>query len=175
MLSKVFPLNRNQKGFTLAEILVAVAITAVIGSVITMSISQLFTVSIADKNRMEAVKQVENALHYINRDAQMAKAFDIIPGSSVPFTSGLHLQWIDYDISSEINNTVDYTLDADGDLKRVYWRAGDTVTTTVARHIESVSNYSFDGAVLVVNLTASVEGLRSATESRTLQVKPRIN
>ncbi len=186
MLKKLFHKHGSQKGFTLVELLVAVAITAVIGSVITMSISQLFSVSISDKNRMTAVKQVENALHYINRDVQMADRRLISPddGSTGYFIMGLNLQWTDYTLDPVVKISVDYTLDADGVLERVYTIKENneeeniisTVTTNIASHIDSVNSYySFDGEMLEIKITASVGGFKSVTESRTLQVKPRVN
>jgi prepilin-type N-terminal cleavage/methylation domain-containing protein len=179
MLNKLLSIFRSQKGFTFVELLVAIAITAVIGSVMVITLTQLITVQAADKNRTEAYKQVENALHYLNRDIQMASAGDIVPqdGSAVLFTSGLHLQWIDYDISFDINNTVDYILNSTtGELTRHHQVMGvSDITNVVARHIDAVSDYSFDGAVLTINLTSTIEGFESASESRTLQAKPRIN
>jgi prepilin-type N-terminal cleavage/methylation domain-containing protein len=69
--------STKNAGFTLIEVMVAVAITAIIGVVLTASIFQIMTVQSSTKDRVDAVKQVENALHYVNQDAQMA-----FPGQS---------------------------------------------------------------------------------------------
>lgn len=174
---KLIFIHQNQKGFTLIELLVAVAITAVIGSAITMAVNQLFTVSIMDRNRMEAVKQVENALHYINRDVQMAKADQIQPSVNSD-GNFLELNRTDYtDPLNPVEVSTEYTI-TNGILQRTVIKEGDEdpVTTTVARHIDPASSYySFSEGVLEVKITASIAGYRQVTEARTLYVIPRIN
>jgi prepilin-type N-terminal cleavage/methylation domain-containing protein len=54
MLKKILFITRNQKGFTLVETLIAVAIVAIIGSVIATTLVQVITVQAADSNRTEA-------------------------------------------------------------------------------------------------------------------------
>ena len=172
---------KEQKGFTLVELLIAVAITAVISTGLMMTITQLFSVNSADSNRMAAVKQVENALHYLNRDVQMSTASKITEdnGDSYPRNFPLTLKWTDYTGEAAQDYKVDYALDANRDLLRTQTIDDNTTTATttiVAHDIDDLSSdYSFNGEVLTVNLTASVEGYKSATESRTLQVKPRID
>jgi prepilin-type N-terminal cleavage/methylation domain-containing protein len=176
MLKKFFSGHKNQKGFTLIELLVAVAITAVIGSVLTMSIFQLFSINAADKNRMEAVKQVENALHYINRDIQMAAT--IIPGGeSAPylFSDRLTLKWTDYTGSSPVPNEVTYTLDADGNLSRNHKYDVEDYTIIIARHIDPASYYTLEAGMYKFYVKSSVGGYKPVSEERTLYVKPRIN
>lgn len=178
MLHKIYSLSKSQKGFTLVELLVAIAITSVVISTISITLSQIFSVSIADKNRMDAVKQVENALHYINRDSQSASAQLITPNdeSIALFTTDLDLQWTDYTGTNAELNIVTYHLNANGDLQRIHTVGiSPPVTTTVARYLDiNASHYTFNGQILTVNLTATVSGYKPATELRTLQVEPRI-
>ncbi len=175
MLTRLFSIHRQQRGFTLVELLVAVAITGFIVAALTLSISQIFSVGIADKNRMEAVKQVENALHYINRDVQQSKASELASTTLTPFTTALNLKWVDYTATPTENIQVEYWLEGT-DLQRTYTIGNTSAVNIVASHVVSAeSNYSFDGAILTVNLTADVGGYQPAPESRTLQVKPRIN
>ena len=178
MLKKLFPPEGNQKGFTLVELLVAIAITGIISLVIIGVTLQVITVNSADSNRMDAVKQVENALHWINRDAQMAWPSSILPGDNTTTSFPLFLKWTDYsDDPSEENMQyeVTYIINPDGVLERAQTvNAGAISYTYICGNINSTnSNYNFNGEVLTINLTSTVEGLRSATETRTLQVKPR--
>lgn len=200
MIKKLFSIHRNQKGFTLVELIVAVAITGFIAGSLALSVSQLFSVSVADRNRMEAVKQVENALHYINRDVQMSRGGMIYTrldeyGSpeAVTFTEtvppplsiyasldlhGLVLYWKDYEVDPLEDHLVEYSLEGT-DLKRTHYTGNPPVigtVNTVASHVVLAdSSYYFDGAILTANLTSDVGGYQSAPESRSLQVKPRIN
>jgi prepilin-type N-terminal cleavage/methylation domain-containing protein len=167
---------RARKGFTLLELLLAITITAVIGSAITMSISQLFSVNAADEGRMDAVKQVENALHYINRDAQMAST--IAPtGNDFP----LVLTWNEWDVAANSLSgplhTVTYSINAANQLKREEQIGAAPATSLfIADHISVVSDCSINAdipPVLTVNLTASIGGFRPVSEARTLEVRSR--
>jgi prepilin-type N-terminal cleavage/methylation domain-containing protein len=180
MLKKLFLLYDRQQGFTLIELLIAIAILAVIGTVLATTVTQLFVVQAADKNHMEAVKQVENALHYINRDAQMAWPSKITEdnGTSYPRQFPLKLFWIDYTDNGTVH-TVEYqlvTIDGIVNLQRIETVKGVDSTLNVAKYIDTdptKSYVSFDNQVLTINLTASVNGLKSATETRSLQVQLR--
>jgi prepilin-type N-terminal cleavage/methylation domain-containing protein len=192
-------IHKRQQGFTLVELIVAVAITGFIAASLSLSISQLFSVSVADRNRMEAVKQVENALHYINRDVQMARGAliytrvdeygnpdaisftETVPSPLSIYTGldlhGLVLYWKDYEVDPLEDNLVEYSLEGT-DLKRTHYTGNPPVISTVntvASHVVSVdSSYSYDGTILTANVNADVGGYQPAPESRTLQVKPRI-
>jgi prepilin-type N-terminal cleavage/methylation domain-containing protein len=172
MLRNKLSFKNKQKGFTLIEILVAVAITAVIGTAISMAITQIFSVSVADKNRMEAVKQVENALHYINRDVQMTSPNNISINTEDYI---IQLKWKDYTDSSALY-VVQYVID-NRVLQRIETRNGNTQSTlTVAQNIDSDnSSVSFNANILTVELIAEVGEYKTAEESRTLQVIPRTN
>lgn len=157
------------------ELLIAIAITAVIGSAITMTIFQLLSVSIGDTNRMQAVKQVENALHYINRDAQSASSM-AADGSDFP----LVLTWNEWDESANNlegpQHTVTYSLSGTRLERTEQIDSAPSTTLVVANHIAASSNCSVSAdepPVLTINLTSSIVGFKSASESRTLQVQSR--
>jgi prepilin-type N-terminal cleavage/methylation domain-containing protein len=167
---------KSQRGFTLIELLVAIAITAVIGSAIAMAITQILSVSIADKNRMEAVKQVENALHDINRDAQTASS--IVPTSN---DFPLALTWNEWNVSyndlTGPRHVVTYTITTNQSLQRVeaitVGAATTSTTRIIATHIADSSNCSYSDPVLTLNLTASIGGYKAVSETRSLTVQSR--
>ncbi len=237
--------NRRRRGFTLIELLAATAITAIIGVVLSSSVIQLMTVQSSTKNRTDAVKQVENALHYINTDAQMASPGQIrinsgqnqfiqttlsgsssvgatsitvanstgflVPGtltvgsgstletltytaiagnnltilpaakahsSGAPVSTAMTLKWYD---NASVRHVVSYSLATISGTK--YLQRSETVasanpvTLRLAGPIEpETSSFSFDGQVISITLTSTVNGLRSASETRTLvvQVRPTI-
>jgi prepilin-type N-terminal cleavage/methylation domain-containing protein len=169
---KLISSKTGERGFTLIELLVAIAITAIVGSTITIAITQVFSVSIADKNRMEAVKQVENAIHYLNRDAQMASS--IVPTSN---DFPLVLTWNEWNVTendlSGPQHQVIYSI-ISNKLKREEIIGTNPVTTNIiANYISDASNCSFTDPVLTVNLTASVGGYKPVSETRSLEIKSR--
>lgn len=162
----------EQKGFTLIEILVAVAIVAIIAVAVNSTILQLITVSAADRSRMEAVKELENTLHRLNRDGQQAWRNAITPAVELSFTDHqLVLTWEDFD---EVSHTVRYYYDPD-DPENSLWRGeSGSAGIKVTRNIDPAESwYSFDGRTLTVCLTVTKAGLRTITETRTLAVIPR--
>jgi len=86
MFNRLKKINKNQKGFTLIELIMVIAITALIIGVIAMSISLVFNVSARSDSHMLAVRQVQNAGHWINLDAQMAKIVETGESSGFPLT-----------------------------------------------------------------------------------------
>ena len=167
---------RNEKGFTLVEILIAAAVIAVIGSSLVTAMSQIFIINNAHRDHMEAVKQVENALHYINRDAQMAG--EILPDPVTDFP--LVLTWNEWDETTNMLNgphhQVTYSI-LDNNLERdeIVTEGGTTTVNSmvVASHIDNISECSFTDPVLIVSMTVSFNGYRTISETRTLKVQSR--
>lgn len=92
-------ISKNQMGFTLLELLIALAITSVITGSTTMVIFQVFDGNARTSNHMEAVRQVQNAGYWVSRDAQMAQSIDIGNDPVTPELELVTLTW------TEWNNT----------------------------------------------------------------------
>lgn len=177
----------SQRGLTLIEMLVVLAISGAIIAAVSAVILQTFSVSAANNNRMTAIKQLENALHWIDRDAQQSWADqDNITNEwdepdVLTDISQLQQHWTDNVVSPVLEHDVTYSLD-DATLTRIDVVTGTdgtskTLNTLIAEYISDI-NYTYvqnpNGKyLLTVNITANVEGYRSATESRTLCVMPR--
>jgi type II secretory pathway component PulJ len=171
---------RAIRGFTVVEVMVAVIITAIIGGVLATSVIQMITVSVSNSNHMDSIKQVENALHWINRDAQMAKTISLDQNSISHFP--MVISWNSWD-ANPVTQVIDeyhvsYRIE-NGNLVRRYWMNDSPEATasslTLAYYIDtSAADKSYcsygDGSLTVV-LTSNTNGFAGASETRTLHVK----
>ncbi len=157
----------SQKGFTLVETLMAVAIAAAIGTVLAVSLSQAVSISWSGNKRIEAIKQVENAAYHINRDAQAARSISTsTPGYWLVITPPEGSN-ISYEIITPEDSGPAY-------LQRI---CGSTATP-VARYIDTgpgLTACSYSGGLLDVKVTATLGGFQSASETRRLLIYPRLN
>lgn len=141
----------GQKGFTLVELLLALAI----GSVITMgtmvSIQQVLIGTDRSNSQVVALADVNRAVMAIKKDLMLTQSANItdIPQSSV------RLSWIDYTGFSSDNwtsHSSTYILSGTN-LQRTY----DGVTSIIGRHIKSVG-FTKNGRVISVVITAAGSG-----------------
>lgn len=178
MINKLIDTN-NQRGFVLIEMLIVIAISGLIIVGIVEITVQTLIVSASDNSQMSAVKQVENAIHWIERDAQMASTKWIYPADSTVTDFPLYLEWTNFE--DNYTHTITYQLDNGSLLREEVIEDFDddvlseTETFICDNIVESESNYAFNGEILEVNLKVTVDDFRSATESRTLYVIPRVS
>ena len=168
MFSKVLSISRGQKGFTAIEMLVAVAITSLIGGGVVTAISLTVNTSVRNSDHALAVNEFRNAVYWIRRDAKMAQTIQIDAGESgLP----LVLSWVEWDNSQ---HNVTYELD-NGKLMRIYSVDGDESTILVAENVDPTStSFNFFGGILTFDLTISTgEGSRTVNESQECTVDPR--
>jgi len=169
-------IHKNQKGLTLIEVILAVAILAVIGVVIQAVIVQIVQ-SNRTSNHMVAVRQVQQAGHRVSQDCIQAQNINT---SNVTGGFPLTLNWTTWQ-GAEVHE-VGYTLiNPSGGLYQLERKETvDTNTTTavVAQYIyfnttspnSTECSWNATEKVLTLNVTAVV-GLQ--TESRTYEIKPR--
>ena len=163
-------LKKDQRGLTLVELLIVIAITGIITGGITMSIFQVFNINTRTANRMAAVSQVENAGSWVSPDVQMSQSVETGVNSGFPLT----LTWEEWGT----NNTheVIYTLEnMSGGLKKLQREHSiDSVpdsTIVVAEYIDPAeTSCDRDGLVLTFKVTATVG---EQSETREYKVKPR--
>jgi prepilin-type N-terminal cleavage/methylation domain-containing protein len=162
ILYRPVQINRNQRGFTLVEVLIAIVIAGIIGSAVTMTIFQVYDSNARSNTHMKAVKEVENAIHYITRDAQMTQSINRTAPDGFPLT----LAWVEWDGTSR---SVTYQIQ-DGQLQRI--EASNTVV--VAQYIDSgQTSCVISGKTLVFTITVTVSGSKPASETRTFTIRPR--
>jgi len=127
----------NQKGFTIVEILVAVAISGMIASLIGTAIYQFFAVTDRGSDEIVALHDVQNAAHWLNIDGPEA----------VSATGGATLGLTLPDAS-----TVTYAVSGT-DLVRTAGAA----QTTVARNVTAL-NFDVAGKVVTMTITSAPTG-----------------
>ena len=172
-------IHKDQCGFTMIEMVIAIAIVGLIAGGITMTTFQVLEGSARSSNHTIAVRQVHNAGYWVSRDAQMAQSVstgDDPPGTGFPLT----LIWTDYGVGGDEHQVV-YTLLADNKLKREHYTnrfevpEPEPAIAIVAQFIDlSGTSCQLTGDVLVLTVTATVgTDSQEASETRTYEITPR--
>jgi len=166
----------GEKGYTYVELVVAIAIIALVSGAAAMAIFQVFKGTERNNNYMTAVRQVHNAGYWISRDTQMAQS---VTADNLTAPDFLVLSWTEPGYAGEdIYHSVTYFFedltDGIGKLKRNYWSsAGANGQTLVAEYIyynpdypDDTSKASYQSPALTVQLTALSEEILETREYR---------
>ena len=130
-------LDRDNKGFTMIELLVVIVISGVIAAVIAATILQLNETVVTNRNKLTATNWQTTAQNWIQTDVKMAQQIQTGTKSGFP----LELSWV---VWGGTQHRVTYKLDPTkyaNDLQRVHQigRSGSppsiTETTLVAEHV----------------------------------------
>jgi len=169
-------IKRNQKGFTLIELVIAIPIIAIVGLAASAALIQVIQ-STQTSAHMTALRQVQTAGYWVSRDALQAQEEPDV----TPPTGFLSLTWTDSE-DDEVHQVI-YSLPdmPSGTLKKFQRQeivtdggapVSDT-TTLVSQYIDSSQTsctWDEDTKMLTFTVTATMEG---EIETRTYEVQPR--
>ena len=172
-------IKRDQRGFTLIEILVTMSVVALIAGAAGMATVQGVNITQHSNDQMTVIRQVQNAGSWISRDAQMAEQLTI---DNNPETANfLILNWTEWDADKpkhSVYHSVTYSLeDIAGDIakiKRTHWSSeGANEQTLVAEYIyynpgdpDNTTKASYQNPVLTMQIAASLGEARETKEYR---------
>lgn len=175
-------MKRSEWGFSVIEVLVAMAIVAFIAGGATMATFQVINVTKSSSDHATAIRQAQNAGYWISWDALMSENAIVDDDPETPDL--LFLNWTEWGYGEEdsIYHLVTYSLqdlsDGIGKLVRNHWSsAGANEQTLVAEYIyydpddiDNTTQVSYQTPVLTAQITAS---FGEATETREYRIKHR--
>ncbi len=170
MLKKLRLINREQRGFTMIEMIIVVAITGFIGFGAASATAQVMTQAPRNSDFNAASSQAANAIHWISRDAQMAQTIVTEGDSGFPLT----LSWVEWDNS--VCESV-YTLN-DNEFYRSYSvNGGEPTVNFIAEYISEdseLTNCNHSDGILTIRITAVIgQGAHAVQVSRLRDIAPR--
>jgi type II secretory pathway pseudopilin PulG len=138
--------NRGQRGAVLLELVVAVGIMAMVASLASSAVFQMFKTSEKGTDRVIALHDLENAIHWIDLDTGKANASDLVDGA--PPVEAMTLTWTE----GSTLHTVTYTFSGT-ELRRDH----NGQVTAVARHLSNIE-FSMLNSVITATITSSPDG-----------------
>lgn len=164
-LDRLGLIRKDQRGITLVELMIAIALAGIVTAGITMTVAHLFSGSTRTSNHMTAVRQVQNAGYWVSKDALQAQ--NVTPdGGDSGFPLILTWEW------EGAKNEVTYTITADNKLHRTPSVDGvSTNTGVIAQYIDPAeTSFLPRDSAFIFRVTATVGG---QSETRVYEVKPR--
>ena len=171
ILGNLLSINRDQRGITLAELMIALCISGLVLSGIAMGISLTTNTSARNSNHTVVLQQAQNAMHWIEQDVRMAQEVDVDSGDSgFPLT----LTWVDWDGTE---HQIIYSVEQDK-LKRSYSiDSQEPNIHTVAEYVDNDSaatNCQLASGTLTFEVTITLgSGPNISSKTVTFQGSPR--
>jgi prepilin-type N-terminal cleavage/methylation domain-containing protein len=165
--------NKDQRGISMIELLVGVAIFGLISSGVAYAVMQMLSVNASSNNYVTAIRQVQNVGYWASRDAHQAQTItDEDDPETTDITESLIVEWVEWDGTT---NRIVYVVDGN-EVKRIVDRNGSTEEYIIARFItpEKTSFVLDDNnRLLTVTVTSTVGGFQRVEETRVYEVIPR--
>jgi len=150
----------GEKGFTLIELLVGIAIAAFVVGAASMTVITMMRLSPQTNNWAIALRQVQNAGHWISRDVQMARTIEPDTDPETPTFLTLTVPEWDDDLDEVVNKTLVYEFkDINGEqwLVRTEKNSGGSIVgqTAIAQYISDTDANYTDNCTLTFTITAT--------------------
>ncbi|GAH60415.1 unnamed protein product [marine sediment metagenome] len=154
-------MKKSQKGFTLLEILLFLAMGGILLVGIVAAILQTTAITVESSTQITALEDIREVAARVSKDIRMAATTNLEDGLTLYWTS-----W--YDENGELNvppvpHFISYTPPSGGTLQRNY----DGALTTVGSYISDIE-FSQEGNIITVTITSSPRNAETA-EQRTYQ------
>lgn len=161
-------MKNSQQGFTLIEILVALAVTMVLLTGVAFAVVQTSRITTKSSPQVAALEDIKMVAYSIGKDVKMAATADLTNPSYK-----LALTWTSWDYNpvtkqyatAPTPHSANYTLSG-GFVKRYY--DSTSVNATVGRHISNLQ-FSQAGNIITANITSSPVLGTQKPETRTYQ------
>jgi prepilin-type N-terminal cleavage/methylation domain-containing protein len=169
-------LYKDQRGFTLVEMLVVLALIGIITGGITAAIMQVLTINTGASNHMIAVRQVQQAGKEVSKDALQAQSVNATGSQGFPLT----LMWDEWG-TNQTNIVIYELVDMSGEVKELQRshaiNSEDPTVTRVAQYIDpnpAQTSCSWNNVTLTFKVTATIGiGSYGAIETRVYEIEPR--
>jgi prepilin-type N-terminal cleavage/methylation domain-containing protein len=149
---KFSPEPKKQRGYTMVEMTVAIAVLGIIAGICGLALQQIVTVPEKGDTQVDALHELQNAVYWVGQDAGSAQA--AVGGASLTLTMP--------DDTEVLFNKSGTT------LNRIY---GGSVLT-IARNITNLK-FTVNGRLVTMEITSTPESRWSISENCTYQVAMR--
>jgi prepilin-type N-terminal cleavage/methylation domain-containing protein len=139
---------KGERGYTLIEALIAIAITGFLVTVLGMVVQQMVVVPERANDQLDAIHPIQNAAHWLTLDGQTAES--AVGGSSLTLT-----------LPNE--DTITYTLSGDK-LYRLYGSSNRTIASNVAS-----ANFTVQDKVIYMTIATVSDSRWDISENYTYQ------
>lgn len=164
-------MNRGQKGFTLVQVVIVLAIGALLLGGLVGVLWQFQIIPDRASAQLVVVPELRRSANWIKFDANKAQSF--AAGTAPEYGT---FRWLDYSTFPATSYEVKYYLDGNTLYRQVSIDDVPSPPMTLARHIASQSDVTFavsDGA-LTATITATIDTvLGNLTQSTTVEVEMR--